>query len=64
MQRVDIARNDRLDLVDDRCADQHRIDRDVRPARVRLALDLDREPVRRRHHWPRPDREFAERSPG
>ena len=62
LQRIDVARHDRLDLVDDLRADQHRVDRDVRARRVAAEpLDVDVEPVRRGHHRAGPDREVADR---
>ena len=64
-ERIDIARHDRLQLVDDLGADQHRVDRKMRPRRVAaFALDLDRDVVGRRHHRPGADGELADRQPG
>ena len=42
LQRIDVARHDRLDLVDDLRADQDGVDRQMRPRRVpALAFDVD-----------------------
>ena len=54
--------DDRLQLVDDLRADQHRSMRLMRPRRVRAApLDLDNDAVGGRQHRARPDRELADR---
>ena len=64
-QRIDVARHDRLQRVDDRRAHHDRIDRGVRPRRVAAeAFDVDIDAVGRRHHRAGPDGEIADREAG
>ena len=47
IERIDVARHDRLQLIDDLAADQDRIDGDVRPCGMAaVALELDRDVCR------------------
>ena len=65
LQRIDVARHDRLQLVDDLGADQDGVDAQMRPRRVAaLAFDLDRDVIGRRHDRTRADGEFADRQAG
>ena len=62
LQRIDIARHHRLQLVDDLGADQNGVDALLRPRRVAAsAFELDRNVVGRRHDRTRADGEFADR---
>ena len=65
IERIDVARDDRLQLIDDLAAHKDRIDCDVGPCCVAAdALDFDRDVVGRRHDRSRADREGARRHPG
>ena len=49
-QRIDIARHDRLQIVDDLRADQHGVDAEMRARGMpAVAFDVDRECIGRRH---------------
>ena len=62
LQRIDVARHDRLQLIDDLRADQHRVDAEMRPRRVAAdALEVDGDRVGRGHHRARTDGELADR---
>jgi hypothetical protein len=62
VQRIDIARDNGLKLVDHLRADQDRIDAKMRPRRVpAFASDLDGEVIGGGHHRARPDGELADR---
>jgi hypothetical protein len=62
LQRIDITRDDRLQLVDHLCADQDRIDGKMRPRGVSaFTLDLNGEMVGGGHHRARTDGELADR---
>ena len=51
LERVDVARHDRLQLVDDLSADQDRVDAVMRPCRVPAdAFEIDGDSVGRGHH--------------
>jgi hypothetical protein len=64
-ERIDVARNNRLDLIDDLCAHEHAVDGDVRARRVSAAaFDLDRDAVGSSHQRARPQRELADRKAG
>ena len=64
-QRIDVARDDRLDLIDDLRAHQHAVDRHMRPRRVAAeAFDVDVDAVGRRHHRAGPDGEVTDREAG
>ena len=62
-QGVDVARHDRLQLVDDLGPDQNGVDRQMRPRRVpAFAFQRDLDVVGRRHHRPGADAELSERN--
>ena len=51
VERIDVARHHRLQLVDDLRADENAVDREMRPRRMAAdAFDVDRDVVGRRHH--------------
>jgi hypothetical protein len=64
-QRIDIARDDGLQLVDHLRADQDRVDGKMRPRRVSaLTVNLDLQVVGGGHQRTRPHRELADRQAG
>ena len=65
LQRIDVARHHRLQLVDDLGADQDGIDAQMRPRRVAaLAFERNLDVIGRRHHGAGTDGELADRQAG
>ena len=65
LERIDVARHDRLDGVDDLRADQNGVDAEMRARGVGAdALDVDRDEIGRRHHGAGADAELADRHAG
>jgi hypothetical protein len=65
LQRIDVAGDDRLQLIDDLGAHQHTVDRLVRLCGVPAApLDVDIDAVGGRHHRPGPEGELADGKAG